>query len=115
MTSRPLMTCHDTASVRDVELTPYGLAAAQRTGSSMQLHKSHSSVRRQTPDTSGVPLAALLNAATRGEWQKKITPEPCCGGPPPAASDAIAAIQVLFAEESSTLVSLWDGGSLESE
>jgi hypothetical protein len=57
----------------------------------------------------------VLNGNSRGQWQKKITPEPLRGEPPRGGSDPVTGIQLWLAEESGTLVSLWDGVSLESK
>src|SRR6266436_4358721 len=69
------------ASFRDLERRLSELAAFQKTGSSMKLQKSDSSVRRQTANTSSLPLTtlSLLNTATRRQWQKKTIPRPRCG------------------------------------
>jgi|SRR2546425_4325299 len=64
------------ASFRDLERRLSELAAFQKTGSSMKSQKSDSSVRRQTGDTSSLPLTALslLNTATRRQRLKKTIP-----------------------------------------
>jgi hypothetical protein len=60
-------------------------------------------------------MPRVLNGNSREQWQKKITPGLYCGECPRTGSLAMSGMQLLFAEESKALISVWEGFSLQSQ
>jgi hypothetical protein len=60
-------------------------------------------------------MPRVLNGNSWEQWQKKITPGLRCGECPRTGSLAMSGMQLLFAEESTALISVWEGFSLESQ